>query len=83
MTPKRQFFLQLRKTYVWFTVWFVLLVLMLAFAEQLGMERRWIGYAFLAATILLYGTIGLLTRTGDPSSIYALSVYAAQFMEVS
>ena len=70
MTPKRQFFLQLRKTYVWFTVWFVLLVLMLAFAEQLGMERRWIGYVFLAATILLYGTIGLLTRTGDPVEYY-------------
>ena len=49
----------LNKVYTWYTGGFIAFVLVLAVLEQMGMSRAWIGYLFLAATVLLYAGIGM------------------------
>jgi cation/acetate symporter len=43
---------------------------LLGIAEQMGTPRAYLGYAFLAATILLYATIGIMSRTLDVAEYY-------------
>jgi cation/acetate symporter len=64
------FFGQLKKYYSWYTGGFLLFLVALAIAEQLGMSRRWIGYWFLFATIALYAGIGIMSRTMDAAEYY-------------
>jgi cation/acetate symporter len=64
------FFRQLRKNYTFYTGGFILFLLALAVAEQLGMSRAWIGYWFLFATIGLYAGIGWMSRTMDVAEYY-------------
>lgn len=61
---------QLQRYYLYYTGGFVLFVLSLALLEQHGMPPRWIGYAFLFFTILIYATIGIMSRTSDVSEYY-------------
>jgi cation/acetate symporter len=61
---------QLKKYYSIYTVGFVSFVVILGIAEQMGVPRLYIGYAFLAATILLYATIGIMSRTLDVAEYY-------------
>ena len=61
---------QLNKIYAWYTGGFIAFVLVLAVAEQMGLSRAWIGYLFLAATVLLYAGIGVMSRTSDPAEYY-------------
>src|SRR5687767_5012684 len=61
---------QLRKYYSFYTLGFLGFVIALAIAEQLGMSRQWIGYWFLFATIALYATIGIMSRTVDAAEYY-------------
>src|SRR6266496_2137866 len=61
---------QLKKYYSFYTGGFILFLLTLAVAEQLGMSRAWIGYWFLFATIGLYAGIGWMTRTQDVAEYY-------------
>jgi cation/acetate symporter len=42
----------------------------LGIAEQMGLTRQYIGYAFLAATVLLYAGIGFMSRTNDAAEYY-------------
>lgn len=56
--------------YRWYTLWFVLFVIALGVAEQLGLPREWIGFMFLLATVGVYGGIGILCRTTDPVEYY-------------
>ena len=42
----------------------------LAMLEQEGMPRIWIGYLFMLATIVLYATIGVISRTSNVSEYY-------------
>src|SRR5690606_26743191 len=49
---------------------FITFVILLAIAEQLGVSNRWIGYAFLFATILLYAVIGITSRTAEVAEYY-------------
>lgn len=57
--------------YYWqYTGGFIAFVLFLAVLEQYGMPQRWIGYAFLFFTILLYAFVGLRSRTSDVSEYY-------------
>ncbi|GBU15619.1 cation acetate symporter [Polaromonas sp.] len=65
-----EFKAQLHRVYRWYTAGFVLFVVVLAGLEQLGMPRTWIGIAFLLATIALYATIGIMSRTTDASEYY-------------
>jgi len=64
------FFQQLKKYYTFYTGGFILFLLALALAEQLGMSREWIGYWFLFATIALYAGIGWMSRTMDVAEYY-------------
>src|SRR3989442_4706357 len=61
---------QLKKYYIFYTGGFIVFLLLLAVAEQLGMSRAWIGYWFLFATIGLYAGIGWMTRTTDVAEYY-------------
>src|SRR2546426_8160734 len=60
----------LKKYYSFYTGGFILFLLALATAEQMGMSRAWIGYWFLFATIGLYAGIGWMTRTQDVAEYY-------------
>lgn len=61
---------QLDRVYLWYTGGFVLFVVVLAWLEQLGLSREWIGMIFLLATIALYASIGIMSRTIDPVEYY-------------
>jgi len=60
----------LNKVYTWYTGGFIAFVLVLAVLEQMGLPRAWIGYLFLAATVLLYAGIGVMSRTNDAAEYY-------------
>src|SRR5688500_3279847 len=70
MSANRAFFNQLRKYYTWYTGGFLVFLVVLAIAEQLGLSRQYIGYAFLFATIALYAGIGIMSRTADVAEYY-------------
>ena len=61
---------QLKKYYSFYTGGFIVFLIVLAIAEQMGMTRQWIGYCFLFATIALYAGIGIMSRTVDPAEYY-------------
>jgi cation/acetate symporter len=60
----------LNKVYTWYTGGFIGFVLVLAVLEQMGLSRNWIGYLFLAGTVLLYAGIGVMSRTNDAAEYY-------------
>ena len=60
----------LNKVYAWYTGGFIAFVIVLAIAEQMGLSRAMIGYVFLAATVLLYAGIGIMSRTNDAAEYY-------------
>jgi cation/acetate symporter len=66
----RIFFDQLAKYYAIYTGGFIAFVVALAIAEQFGLSRVYIGYAFLFSTIALYATIGIISRTKDVAEYY-------------
>ena len=45
-------------------------LLLMAWAEQSGLSRRWLGPIFLFATVMMYGGIGIYSRTADPEEYY-------------
>jgi cation/acetate symporter len=67
---QKAFTAQLKKVYGFYTGGFVLFVVALAILEQMGMPRQTMGYVFLAATILLYAGIGIMSRTSDAAEYY-------------
>ena len=67
---KKQFKSQLDRVYRWFTLGFVVYVLLLGGLERLGMPHSWIGMTFLLSTIALYAGIGIMTRTTDAAEYY-------------
>ncbi len=60
----------LNKVYTWYTGGFIAFVLVIAVLEQMGLSRNWIGYLFLASTVLLYAGIGVMSRTNDAAEYY-------------
>ena len=62
--------LRLRRYYLSYTGLFVALILVLAYLERQGLSPRWIGYAFLFFTIMIYAVIGILSRTANVSEYY-------------
>jgi cation/acetate symporter len=60
----------LNKVYTWYTGGFILFVLALAIAEQMGLSRGAIGMVFLLATVALYAGIGIMSRTNDAAEYY-------------
>src|ERR671912_2741432 len=69
-TSQKSFNSQLKKVYTWYTGGFVVFVIVLAIAEQMGLPRNWIGYIFLLATVGLYAGIGVMSRTSDAAEYY-------------
>ena len=61
---------KLTRIYAWYTLGFVLFVLVLAVLERWGMAKSWIGFSFMAATVGVYACIGLLSRTTDADEYY-------------
>lgn len=53
-----------------FAVGFVLTVLVLGWLESRGLSQRWIGYAFLLLTLLVFSLVGLFTRTSDVAEYF-------------
>ena len=66
MESDKSFFWRLTRYYSWYTVGFILFLLVLAVLEHEGMPRAWIGYLFMFVTIALYAGIGVVSRTGPP-----------------
>lgn len=60
----------LKKVYSWYTGGFLVFVILLGIAEQMGLPRQWIGYVFLFATVALYAGIGVMSRTADVAEYY-------------
>jgi cation/acetate symporter len=69
-TPAGRRFRRLAKYYLYFTACFAAFLLALTVLESEGMQRAWIGYLFMFATIALYATIGVLSRTSKVSEYY-------------
>jgi cation/acetate symporter len=61
---------QLNKAYSWYVGGFLVFIVVLGVAEQMGMPRNWIGFTFLIATVALYAGIGIMSRTTDASEYY-------------
>jgi cation/acetate symporter len=61
---------QLNKVYGFYTGGFLAFVVILAILEQMGLNRDWIGFIFLLATIGLYAGIGIMSRTTDAAEYY-------------
>ncbi len=60
----------LNKVYGWYTGGFLVFVVVLAIAEQMGLSRGAIGIVFLLATVGLYAGIGIMSRTSDAAEYY-------------
>ena len=67
---QKDFKSQLKKIYTWYTGGFLVFLIGLAIAEQMGLPRAWIGYIFLLATVGLYAGIGVMARTSDAAEYY-------------
>ncbi len=65
-----QFAQSLKKYYSIYAGGFIGFVILLAIAEQMGLTPKYIGYAFLVATIGLYAIIGIMSRTADVAEYY-------------
>jgi cation/acetate symporter len=65
-----QFKSMLKKVYSLYTGGFIVFLILLAIAEQMGLTRQWIGYIFLLATVGLYAGIGVVSRTADIAEYY-------------
>src|SRR5471032_3691929 len=70
MSAPRTFFARLSRYYLLFSAGFALFLLALSVLEQEGMPRSWIGYLFMIATITLYATIGVISRTSNVTEYY-------------
>jgi cation/acetate symporter len=64
------FYSALKRSYGFYTGGFIVFIIVMAIAEQMGMPRAWIGYLFLLATIALYAGIGIMSRTVDVAEFY-------------
>jgi cation/acetate symporter len=70
VSAARSYFRKLARYYTWYSGCFALFLGALALLEQEGMPRLWIGYLFMFATIALYATIGVISRTSNVSEYY-------------
>ena len=70
MTANKRYFRRLSGYYAWFCVCFAGFLLALTVLENEGMPRLWIGHLFMFATIVLYATIGVVSRTSNVTEYY-------------
>src|SRR5918992_515048 len=67
---QKTFAQSLKRYYSFYTGGFLGFLIVLAIAEQMGLSRQYIGYAFLFATIALYAGIGIMSRTVEVAEYY-------------
>jgi cation/acetate symporter len=67
---QKAFNAQLKKVYGFYTGGFLAFCVFLAIAEQMGLSKTGIGYVFLAATVILYAGIGIMSRTNVADDYY-------------
>jgi cation/acetate symporter len=60
----------LHRIFAAYVVALVLFLLFMAWAEDHGLSRRWLGPIFLFATVMMYAGIGIYGRTTDPDDYY-------------
>jgi len=60
---KGKFIDNLPKIYGIYTGGFLAFIILMAIAEQMGMDAKTIGVCFVAFTVLIYALIGWLSRT--------------------
>ncbi|HVE52210.1 MAG TPA: VC_2705 family sodium/solute symporter, partial [Ramlibacter sp.] len=53
-----------------FVIGFALFLLLLAWAEQQGLSRFWLGPIFMFSTVMMYAAVGIRSRTTDPDEYY-------------
>lgn len=70
MAMKGSFLDNLGKIYAIYTGGFILFVIGLGIAEQMGMSNQMIGYTYMFITIGLYAVIGISSRTAKVSEYY-------------
>jgi cation/acetate symporter len=70
MVGGKSFLDNLGKIYAIYTGGFILFVIGLAIAEQMGMSNKMIGYTYMGITIGLYALIGISSRTAKISEYY-------------
>ncbi|MGZ3240418.1 MAG: sodium:solute symporter family transporter, partial [Burkholderiaceae bacterium] len=68
--PNKNFSRRLKAYYSWYTLGFIVFLIVLSILEKEGIPRVWIGYLFLFSTIVLYAGIGIMSRTSDVSEYY-------------
>ncbi|HEX5687142.1 MAG TPA: VC_2705 family sodium/solute symporter [Ideonella sp.] len=61
---------RLRRIYAAYTLCFVLFVLVMVIAERYGLPKKWIGFIFLAAPVVIYAVIGIVSRTTEAAEYY-------------
>lgn len=62
-----------RSLYRWLAIYiagFLAFLLLLAWAEQQGLSRFWMGPIFMFSTVMIYAGIGIYGRTTDPEEYY-------------
>src|SRR5512147_1057222 len=66
----KSFASQLTRYYSFYTGGFIAFVILVAILEQMGVPNKILGYIFLAATVMLYAGIGIMSKTADVSEYY-------------
>ena len=61
---------RLHRILAFYVVALILFLLLMAWAEQSGVSRRWLGPILLFSTVMMYGGIGIYGRTADPEEYY-------------
>lgn len=70
VSSNQAFFNKLKRYYLFYTGGFIAFVIAVAILEQLGVPIKVLGYIFLAATVLLYAGIGVMSKTADVGEYY-------------
>ena len=61
---------RLHRIFAGYVLGVVLFLLLLAWAEQQGLSRQWLGPIFLFVTVMVYAGIGIYGRTADADDYY-------------
>ncbi len=61
---------RLRRILSFYVVGLCLMLMVMAWAEQAGLSRQWLGPIFLFSTVMIYAAIGIYGRTTDAEEYY-------------
>ena len=61
---------RLHRIFLGYVLGVVLFLVLLAWAEQEGLSKQWIGPIFLFSTVMVYAGIGIYGRTADADDYY-------------